>query len=164
MSDKQTASELATTAAVEVLSPSDEIAKIADLFSGLQEYELPKADPNQVTRDVMLQILAAKDEDELWGELPTWSTKDNVGRVYKILGGSIYPSRFTRDDGTKGAFLACRAVDVESGELGILNTSAARVAAKILWHARHEKLPIELRIVKRGESSNGYAIIDCERL
>lgn len=144
---------------------NSQVEKVAAMFAGLTEMDVPEVDAAAVTQSIIEQMLSAETEEEMWAELPTVSTKDAVGRSFEILGGNIYASKFTGQDGRKGAFLACRAVDLDTGEQVILNTSAARIAGRILWYVyRAPGATPRLRIVKKGESTQGYAILDAERV
>ena len=140
--------------------------RIAAVFTGVADYEPVNVDSAEVTAQIFAQMAAAETEDELWKEPTTWSSKDVVGQVFAFgPRGQIWPSKYA-DAKTqrKGAFLSVEAVDVETGEQGIFNTSSPRIAARLAWYARQPKgMPIRLRVVKRGESSQGYPILDLEK-
>lgn len=143
------------------------VAKIAAVFSGAADYEPAGVDAQQVTLAIFEQLAAAGSEEELWAEPTTWSSKDSIGRVFAFgPSGQIWPSTYTdADTKRKGAFLSVEAVDVETGEKGIFNTSSPRIAARLAWYARQPKgMPITLRVVERAKSSQGYPILDLERV
>ena len=139
---------------------------IAQVFAGVADYEPASVDSAQVTAAIFEQLANAGSEAELWKEPTTWSSKDAIGTVFAFgPRGQIWPSKFAGENGQKGAFLSVEAVDVETGEAGIFNTSSPRIAARLAWYARQPKgMPITLRVVKRAESSQGYPILDLERV
>lgn len=144
-----------------VLAPTAK--DLAEVLAGMTEAPEATAEEQQAIRfGIISEMLAAETEDELWRELPTWSSKDSLGEVFQILEVHAYRSKFTGQDGSKGGFLACKAVKLSTGELGILNTGAMRLCARIGWYHLHGKLPVKLEIVKKGETSDGYSILDAE--
>jgi len=145
-------------------------AELAAVFSGASDWQPAPVDAAQVSRQIMEQILGATSEEDLWKELPTWGTKGSVGVSFQVDDVRIYQSRFTikdeagKDTGRKGAFVSCPAVNLDTGELGVLNTSAARPAGKLIALARMGALPCKVRVVERGESSGGFTVLDLERV
>jgi len=157
--------------------------KLAEVISGMTEIDTTESIIGTRYR-IVAEMLAAETEDELWAELPTWSTKNNVGKTFTISEiRGVFKSRYPdADTGVAGGFLACSAVavdgangspDPETGEIGaasdagtvgILSTSALRVAGKLGWYHMHGKLPLTVRVVKRGESAGGYPILDVEKV
>jgi len=161
-----------------VLVSSD---KLAEVIAGMTEIDTSEA-LVQTKYRIVAEMLAAETEEELWKELPTWSSKSNIGKTFEITDvRGVFKSRYPDPDtGLAGGFLACSAVavdgangspDPETGEIGetsepgtvgILSTSALRLAGRVGWYHQHGKLPITLTIVKRGESSGGFPILDGE--
>lgn len=142
------------------------VAKIAAVFTGAADYEPAGVDAQAVTLAIFERMAAAGTEDDLWREPTTWSSKESVGMVFAFgPGGQIWPSSITNaETKRKGAFLSVEAVDVESGEQGIFNTSSPRIAARLAWYARNGAMPVTLRVVERAKSSQGYPILDLERV
>lgn len=148
--------------------------KLAEVISGMSEVDA-KADVVQTRYRIVAEMLAAETEEELFRELPTWSSKNNVGGSFEIgeIRG-VFKSRYPDPEtGAAGGFLACSAVTLdtargpegessEAGEVGIFTTSALRIAGKLGWYHQHGKLPVKLEVVKRGESADGFAILDVE--
>ncbi len=118
-----------------------------------------------VTAEILNRLLFAKDEEELNAEVVTWSSKDCVGRSFRVFpAGRLWPSNFlSKETGRKGAFLSMQAMDADSGEVGVLNTSSPYIAAKVIWYARNGQLPAVFQIVVRGTSSGGFDILDVEK-
>lgn len=153
--------------------------KLAEVIAGMTEID-SKADVVQTRYRIVAEMLAAETEEELYRELPTWSSKNNVGRTFEIQDvRGVFKSRYPDPEtGLAGGFLACSAVAVDgalavdgeefvesgAGEIGIFTTSALRVAGKIGWYHQHGQLPAKLSVVKRGESAEGYSILDVERV
>jgi hypothetical protein len=157
--------------------------KLAQVIAGMTEIDTSEAIAQTKYR-IVAEMLAAETEDELWTELPTWSSKNNVGRTFEITDvRGVFQSRYAdAETGLAGGFLACSAVavdgangspDPETGEItassepgtvGILSTSALRLAGRIGWYHQHGKLPVKLMVVKRGENARGFPILDAEKL
>ncbi len=139
--------------------------KLAEVISGMTEID-STASVVETKHRIVAEMLAAETEEDLWRELPTWSSKDSVGKSFEIRDvRGVFASRFEdADTGTKGGFIACSAVDLETGEAGIFTTSALRLAGRIGWYYMHGKLPIKLTVIERGQSSGGYPILDAEKI
>jgi hypothetical protein len=139
-------------------------SQLAAFLAGMTEAPEPTPEEQAAIRLAIVQeMLESPTEADLWRELPTWSSKEAVGRVFMVTGPIRgIRSKFVNQDGVRGAYLSCRAVDVGSGELGIFNTSAMRLCGRIGWYYQHGRLPVTLEIVKRGETADGYPILDAE--
>lgn len=151
--------------------------RFAEVIAGMTEVDAA-ADVSKTKYRIVAEMLAAETEEELWQELPTWSSKNNVGHSFEITEiRGVFKSRFPDPDtGMAGGFLACSAVALDdgatgpegqtatAGEVGIFTTSALRLAGRIGWYHQHGKLPVKLSVVKRGESSGGYPILDGEKI
>lgn len=141
---------------LELVAPTAEA--LAEVLSGMREApELSDDDRERMRFSIIAELLAAETEEELWRELPTWSSKDVVGQTFEIRDAHAYRSK-------KGAggFLACSALNLETGELGIFNTGAMRLAARIGWYKLHGRLPVRLTIVVRSTTADGNTILDAE--
>ncbi len=139
--------------------------KLAEVIAGMTEIDAA-ADITRTKYRIVAEMLAAETEEELWSELPTWSSKNSVGDAFEITDiRGVFKSRFPDPEtGMAGGFLACSAIKLDTGEAGIFSTSALRLAGRIGWYHQHAKLPVKLRVVQRGESSGGFPILDGEKL
>lgn len=137
--------------------------ELAELLAGLRDAPEQTAEEAQAMRyGIIAEMLAAATEEDLWRELPTWSSKEVIGDTFEIRDVAAYRSKFKGQDGTTGGFLACRAINTATGEVGILNTGAARLAARIAWYKLHDKLPVRITVVERAKTADGYVIVDAE--
>ena len=140
-----------------------ESSKLAEVISGMSEFEVENTTSAEETGyRIMAEIMAAESEDEMWKDLPTWSSKNSVGMVFKIgeIRG-VFKSKFPDPDtGKSGAFLACTATDTESGELGVFTSSAIRVCARLGWYHEHDAFPVVVEVIKKGETDKGFPILD----
>lgn len=151
--------------------------RLAEVIAGMTEIDAT-ADITKTKYRIVAEMLAAETEEELWQELPTWSSKNNVGRSFEIRDiRGVFKSRYPDPEtGTAGGFLACSAIALDDGargpegetatkgEVGIFTTSALRLAGRIGWYHQHGKLPIRLLVVERGKSSGGFSILDAEKI
>lgn len=139
--------------------------RLAEVIAGMTEID-SAADVTKTKYRIVAEMLAAETEEELWQELPTWSSKTSVGDSFEITEiRGVFKSRYPDPDtGLAGGFLACSATKLDTGEVGIFTTSALRLAGRIGWYHQHGKLPVKLTVVKRGESSGGFDILDGEKI
>lgn len=139
--------------------------QLLDVLAGKLDIEFVAADAAEIGRRMAAEAKGIATEEDLWRETPTWGTKSNVGFEFEIKGlRGVYPSKFSNDDtGEKGQFVAWEAVNVLTGELGVLNTSAMRINRKLAWYHDHDAFPVKVEIVKRGESANGFDILDIDK-
>lgn len=141
-------------------------SKLAEVLSGMSEAEVTQTStPQETSYRIIAEILNAETEEEMWRDLPVWGSKASVGKVFEVQGvRGVFRSKYERDDGGTGGYLACNAVDVETGELGILTTSAIRVAARVGWYLEHDAFPVTLELYKRGETQAGFDILDARKV
>jgi len=160
--------ELAVVEQSIVLSPNltdADLASIRDVLTGAAEYEIPDADSSAIAEEQLNRLLFAESEDDLLAETPTWSSKDSVGREFRIFPtGRLWPSKYVSHSGRKGAFLSVQALDPETGEMGVFNSSSPRIVGKLVWYAKHGQLPANFAVTKIGETSGGFDLLDIDRL
>ena len=140
--------------------------RLLDVLDGTVDIEFIAADSAEIGRRLAAEAKSIESEEDLWKEVPTWGTKSNVGFEFEIRGlRGVYPSKYTPDDGgDKGMFVAWEAVNLSTGELGVLNTSAMRINRKLAWYHDHNAFPVKVEVVKRGESANGFDILDIDKV
>lgn len=140
--------------------------QLLDVLAGDLDIEFVAADAAEIGRRMAAEARSIASEEDLWAETPTWGTKSNVGFEFEIKGlRGVYPSKYTPDDGgDKGLFVAWEAVNLSTGELGVLNTSAMRINRKLGWYHDHAAFPVKVEVVKRGESANGFDILDIDKV
>lgn len=140
---------------------------LAELLSGIRQAAEPTEEELEAMRfAIVFEMASAETEEEMWKEVATWNVRDNVDRAFEVRDARAWRSKYVnpRTGARSGAFLSCPAIDLESGELGILNTSAMRVCGRIGWYKVHRQLPVRLRIVVIGESGQGFPIYDARRI
>lgn len=139
--------------------------QLLDVLAGELDIEFVAADAAEIGRRMAAEAKTIASEEDLWAETPTWGTKSNVGVVFEVKGlRGVYPSKYADGDtGEQGKFVAWEAVNLLTGELGILNTSAMRINRKLAWYHDHAAFPVKVEVVKRGESANGFDILDIDR-
>lgn len=149
----------AETEAAEVLPVVK--GNLLDVLAGKASLETASASKKEITARIVSDMLSAQTEEDLWREIPTWSSKASVDTTFEITDvRGVYESRITNDDGEKGWFVCFDAVNLETGEVGILTSSAARICGRVGWYYDHGMLPQRFEIVTRGESAGGFPILD----
>jgi len=139
------------------LAVVDDPEQLAMVLAGMAD--VPFEDPSAVQLAIVRRILSAKDAAEAMAETPTYSTQDLIGETIEVLDCRVFKSRY---DG-QGGFLACDALRLKTGERCIVNSSAAKVAARIAWHWQHDALPARFTITElEGETASGYKVLDVQ--
>ncbi len=119
---------------------------------------------NEVSARIMQDTLSAKSEEDLWKEVTTWSTKGPVGGGFEVTGfRGLYPGRYVNEDGRRGWFACFEATQLFTGEIGILTTSSSRIVGKLGWYAEHDRFPVKVEVVVRGQSGGGFDILDVDK-
>lgn len=139
--------------------------KLAEVLSGMGEAEIASTTTaEEVNYRIIAEILAAETEAEMFAELPVWGSKDSVGKTFVVENvRGVFRSKVDNPNGNKG-YLACSVVDTETGEAGILTTSAVRVAARIAWFQQHQAFPVTLEIYERTKTEEGFSILDARKV
>lgn len=145
------------TESMELVAVTDPSA-LAEILTG--SAEIAQVDSAQTQKDIITRILSATTAEEAMADTPTYSTEDLVGVPFEVDSCSIARSRFGNDG--KGGFLVCWITRMDNGERAILTTSAAKVAARILWFATHEMLPQKFTVRPPVVSGNGFNVYDVE--
>lgn len=144
------------------LVPADQAEQFAAVLAGLAETDAAETSTQDMKYQMVMEMLSAETEQDLWKELPRWSTKSSVGMSFEIRDARAWKSKIVQEDGQTGAFISCPAVNLETGEMGILNTSALRIAGRIGWYKLHGKLPVSVTVIEKGTTAKGYPILDLE--
>jgi len=139
--------------------------RLLDVLSGKAAIEQIRPTKAEVSARIVADMLLAESEEDLWRETPTWSSKGHVGQVFEITGvRGVYESRFEDSDtGEKGWFVCFDAVNLLTGEVGVLTSSSARICGRVGWYYDHGKLPQRFEIVTRGQSAGGFDILDVDK-
>lgn len=161
MSDNDVLDEEETAAELDLVSTD----KLAEVIAGLTEIDAD-ASITETKYRIVAEMLAADTEEDLWKELPTWSSKASLGRTFTITGlRGVFKSRYPDPDtGAAGGFLAFAAIDPDTGEAGIFTTSALRIAGKLGWYYQHDKLPVTVIVIERTKTVGGFSILDIDKV
>ncbi len=138
---------------------------LLDVLAGKAPLEVVGPSKKEITARIVKDMLMAETEEDLWREVPTWSSKSNVGFIFRVTDvRGVYESRFEdADTGEKGWFVCFDAVRLETGEIGVLTSSAARICGRVGWYYDHGMLPQDFEIVTRGQTAGGYDILDVDK-
>ncbi len=155
MSETEERVELDTTHAEQ-----EELAAFKEaLLSGVLEVDV---DPAVVMRRIAEQIMESPDLEAAFRELPLWPAKDNVGQSYELRRLNLHASSF---EGGAPVFASVDAVDLNTGEVGVLNTGSVKHLAKLYVMARDHSFPVRVRITQAlRPSASGFYPLDFELL
>lgn len=128
----------------------------AQALVGIREIE--PEDPQATQLAIAARILGAETEADAFRDIPTYSTKTSVDVPFEVRDVRMYRSSYSENG--PGAFVACDAVHLETGEQCVLNTGAVNVAAKLLWLKNHDALPRKVKTVKKATTSAGFDVLD----
>ncbi len=139
-----------------------EKGRLLDVLTGKTALEQIKPTRAEITQRIVAEMLLAQTEEELWQEVPTWSSKSSVGEVFEIGDvRGVYESRFEDSEtGEKGWFVCFDVVRLLTGEIGVLTSSSARICGRVGWYYDHGQLPQRFEIVSRGQSAAGFDLLD----
>jgi len=131
----------------------------AALLTGELEVDI---DPAVVMRRIAEQIVESPDLAAAFKEPPLWSAKDQTGTPYELRRLNLHASSF---EGGAPVFASVDAVDLTTGEVGVLNTSAVKHLAKLYVMARDHAFPVRVRITQSiRPTAGGFYPLDFELL
>jgi hypothetical protein len=126
------------------------------LLTGEIEVEV---DPEAIARRIMAEIIDAPSVEDAFSNPTIVSARDAIGQAYELRGINVHASSF--DSG--GVFVSVDAVDLATGERVILNTSAAKMLAKLYVLERDHAWPVKVRVVQAlRPTASGYYPLDFE--
>lgn len=142
------------------MAKNAEIAPAFDLRAAMRD-GLPEEDPQAVAEAIVDQILTATEDDEIFGITGgTKGTKEMVNVPLELRDVAFRNTQIVEKDGTvkQGVYALLDAIELESGELVILNTSSPRIMAQALRLKELERLPkkvvvTEVAVAKPGQSA-----------
>lgn len=122
--------------------------------------EVAEHDPAETQAAIIRAILLAPDLDAAFADTPVFGTPDLVGVPLEINSVKVAKSKYGKDG--KGGYLIAFATNLEDGSNIIFTTSAAKVAARILWLQMHDMLPFKIKVREPVESGQGFKVYDVE--
>jgi hypothetical protein len=112
-------------------------------------------DPDEISRQIIMQLLSAESEAELesFGQTLGWG--DAEGIPMQISGFRWRPSSF--DEGGP-VYVIVNAFRLDTGEAVVLTTGSGNVLAQLSWLARNGRLPGAVRELVKAEkaTARGY--------
>ena len=131
----------------------DEAAELALFRKALEEGALEvDIDPVAVMQRIAADIMDAPDLEATFRDKPLWAAKDNVGNAYELRKLNLHASSF---EGGGPVYASVDAVDLTTGEVGILNTGAVKHLAKLYVMSRDHRFPVRVRITQSIRPSGG---------
>lgn len=139
----------------------EELGDLALVRNALLRGELvTEVDPEATARRIVEEIVNASTADEAMAERPVWGAAESVGSAFLLRGVRWYPSSL--EQGPK-VFAAVDVVNADTGEAGILTTSAYKQLAKLFVLAREDAFPRHVRVVTSTRpTAGGYWPLDFE--
>ncbi len=114
---------------------------ILDLIAGRTLVDVESSEEAQFA--IARQILEATTLDDAVRPRTSIATRDVVGKPFEMRSFRIRPGEI---EGRKGNYVLIEAVDLDSGELVTLNTSAPNVIAVLYRAAMDDALPIRVTV------------------
>ena len=143
------AKDEAPSAALALLDNPEQVAlALADL-----EHDIELASETNVQAAIIRKLAMSTTIEEALAETPTMSMSDAVGVSFLINSVAVMRSAYGSG---QGAYLSCDAVNLDTGEQLILNTSG-KVAGRLWAIGRLGGLPMKVRIktLKDGPPGQG---------
>lgn len=114
-------------------------------------------DPQVIATNIANQLLAADSLDALFSEQQTVNSTDLVGHALKIRNAVLRKSDLENTD----AYILVDAIDVDSGEVLVMNTSSPRIMAQVLRAMElgaidpDKSKALDVRVVEVGKAKTG---------
>lgn len=124
--------------------------EIMDLISGRTLVDVESSEQAQF--DIARQILEAPTLDDAVRPRTSVATRDVVGKPFEIRSFRIRPGEI---EGKQGNYVLIDAVDLDSGEVVTLNTSAPNVIAVLCRAARGDHMPIRVTVAQAQVAKAG---------
>lgn len=140
------------------LAPVTDTEALVSVLTGVGEVQT--LDTGETQASIIRQILNAETAEAAMADAAIFSTEDLVGIPFEVTRVRIARSRFGKDG--KGGFLVCDITKLDDGTEGILTTSSAKPAARILWFATHDALPAKFKVREPVVTGQGYKVYDVE--
>ena len=112
-------------------------------------------DPDEISRQIIMQLLGAETEAELenFGQAQGWRELQDI--PMELQGFRWRPTSF--DEGGP-VYVIVNATRLDTGEAVVLTTGSANVLAQLSWLARHGRLPGAIKMLTRAhkDTARGF--------
>lgn len=109
-------------------------------------------DPEQIQRAILERLMAASTVEEILREDETVATKALVGKPLEITDCRVMKSSF---EGGLGVYLIADAIDLDTGELIVINTGATKIVGQLIALKKTNNLPIKVTVKEVGRAKEG---------
>lgn len=109
-------------------------------------------DPEQIQRAILERLMAAETVDQVLREDTTVATKALVGKPLQITDCRVMQSAF---EGGLGVYLIAEAIDLDTGELIVINTGATKIVGQLVRLKQKGWLPIKVTVKEVGRAKEG---------
>lgn len=138
----------------------DKPAEAIELLTGARE--LAPEDSTAITRSIMERALRADTVEDIFAEEGTIATKDYVGIPIQVNGVKLNEGEL---EGEPSVYMLVEALNLNTGEVVILNTGAPNIMAKLYRLHQLEKLPIKVAVKEAAPGRRGQnAVLSLEYL
>jgi hypothetical protein len=119
-----------------------------------------EVDPAAIARRIVEEILEAENVDAAFHERPIWHANECAGSTFELRSVKWFPSGYEQG---ASVFAAASVVNVDTGEVGVLTTSAYKQLAKLYVLARDHAFPRRVRVTTAiRPTAGGYYPLDFE--
>ncbi len=133
-----------TEAPVEIEVNAQEVRDLAAFRKAIETGELEvEIDQAAIARRIAKEVMDSSDLEAALEGKPTWSAKESVGRAFELRGLHVNLSQF---ESNLPVYASVDAVDLSTGEVGLLNTGSSRQLATLYVMQRDHRFPVRVRI------------------
>lgn len=109
-------------------------------------------DPEQIQKAILERLMSAETVDQVLREDETVATKALVGKRLRIIDARVMQSTF---EGGLGVYLIADALDLDSGELIVINTGATKIVGQLIRLKQKNWLPVDVTVREVGRAKEG---------
>lgn len=109
-------------------------------------------DPEQIQRAILERLMTAETLEQVLREDETVATKALVGKPLRITDCRVMQSSF---DGGMGVYLIAEAIDMDTGELIVINTGATKIVGQLIRIKQQGWFPVEVTVKEVGRAKEG---------
>jgi hypothetical protein len=109
-------------------------------------------DPEQIQRAILERLMTAETVEQVLREDETVATKQLVGKKLRVTDARVMQSSF---EGGLGVYLIADAIDLDTGELIVVNTGATKIVGQLIRLKQKGWLPVDVTIKEVGRAKEG---------
>lgn len=151
----------------EIEVSGDEARELAAFRRAIESGEIEaEVDTTETARRIASELMDAPDLESALEGKPVWSARDSVGMQLELRGLRLNLSSYTEGS---PVYAVVDAVDLVTGEVGVLTTGATKHLAALYIMQRDHRWPVTVRITQALRPTSGgfyplgFELVEAER-